>query len=344
LGGGAGSGAAPIFAKISKELGNMTYGIFTLPFSFEGEKKTRIALSSLERMKPYLNAYTCIPNERIFQIIDKKTPLKTALSLINKSLTDGLGGLIKMIYEPGLINIDFADLRTVLEFDSPSSSRKGKLAYLNTIETQRKEGGAKEAVEKVISSPLYPYTIRGAKGILLDIGGEKNLSLDEVNQISKSIHDLVDKEAKIIFGISQSKQYRDKIKTTLLAVGCGQRAFSRKKKIKKKVKKIKLEIPEKKEVKVIKKKRKKRAKKVLPLKKIQRVKKTTIPKKAKVKVLKKAPLSFIPPKETETKVKVRKNALQLRREAEEAERKMLAQEKIWETPAFLRKKLEKNYD
>ena len=115
LGGGAGSGASPIFAKLSKNTKCLTYGIFTMPFEFEGSKKMEIAKESLDKIRPHLNAFSVIPNERIFKIIDKGTPLKDALSAINERLAKNLGGLIEMIYLPGLINIDFADLRTILD-------------------------------------------------------------------------------------------------------------------------------------------------------------------------------------------------------------------------------------
>lgn len=225
LGGGTSSGATPIFAKISRNLGNLTYGIFTLPFKFEGEKKIEIAKIALEKLKPKLNAITLIPNERIFQIIDKATPLNKALSAINKTLSDGLGGLLEVIYQPGLINIDFADLRTVLQ-------GRGRLAFLNTAWVQKKKGSEKIAIEKVLNSPLYPYSVRGAKGVLFNIAGEKNLNLEEVSQISKNILELVNPAAKIIFGISPTRhkggeaKYQNLIKTTLLATGCLTKIFS----------------------------------------------------------------------------------------------------------------------
>ena len=216
LGGGTGSGAASVFAKISKSLGNLTYGIFTLPFEFEGEKKMEIAKDALKKIKSHLDAITLIPNERVFQIIDKAIPLRQALSVVNKSLAKGLEGLIEAIYEPGLINIDFADFKTVFK-------NKGKISYLNTVETSTKESSLKDLMAQVLNSPLYPYTIQGAKGVLFNISGEKNLSLSEVNQISKSILELVNPEAKIIFGtrILASKKHSEPIiKTTLLAIGC----------------------------------------------------------------------------------------------------------------------------
>jgi cell division protein FtsZ len=338
LGGGAGSGAAPVFAKISKSLGNLTYGIFTLPFKFEGEKKMEIARESLRGLKNYLNIITLIPNERVFQIIDKATPLRQALSIINKNLTESLAGLIETIYTPGLINIDFADLKTILE-------GQGRLSYLNTVEVQRKEEAIKDLMTKVLNSPLYPYTIRGAKGVLFNIAGEKELSLAEVNQISKTISELVNPEAKIIFGISQRTKYSDAIKTTLLATGCSLKLFPSKKKKAKKKKIIE------KEGQIVKPKRKKQRK----LKKEAKPSTISQPKprkrkKMKIKVIKKSEEKLPAKLETETKPvkvpdvaeeRIRKNGLQIKKEAEEEEKEMLEKEKFWETPAFLRKKPEK---
>lgn len=317
LGGGTGSGAVPVFAKISRSLGNLTYGIFTMPLKFEGERKVEIARDSLKKVKGYLNAITIIPNERIFQIIDKTTPLKQALSMINKHLSDSLGGLIETIYEPGVINIDFADLRTVLE-------GRGRLAYLNTVEVQRKEESIKELLAKILNSPLYPYTIRGAKGVLFNIAGEKKLSLAEVSQISKSISELTNSEAKIIFGISQSSKYSDVIKTTILATGCGMKLF-----------------PSDSGLAAVKKTKKRKKKKVVPLvaeKKAEKPKKKR--KKVKPKKVKIEPDQKIEEKKPETVSEEpvpRKNGLQIKKEAEEIEKEIEEKEKFWETPAFLRK-------
>lgn len=361
LGGGTGSGAVSVFSKISKNLGNLTYGIFTLPFKFEGEKKMEIALESLKKAKNFLNAITIIPNERVFQIINKDTPLKEALSVINKFLSQGLEGLIKTIYEPGLINIDFADFKTILE-------GRGRLAYLNTMEIPRKEGAVKDLAAKVLDSPLYPYTVRGAKGVLFNIAGEKELSLSDVNEISKTISGLVSSEAKIIFGIhhNKNKKYSNSIKTVLLATGCGMKISSSGLK-KEKIKKVKIEAVEK----------------LLPAKpslsvkasasallapidkpadksedkeeknkksKIREKIKKSEPPKIEIKMIKKPKekTELLLEKETEPKAnfsennneeKIRKNALQIRKEFEEIEKAIVEKEKIWETPAFLRKKL-----
>ncbi len=352
LGGGTGSGAGPIFAKIAKSAGCLTYGIFTLPFNFEGEKKAAIAKEALERLRPSLHAFSVIPNERIFQIIGKETPLKKALSAINERLAQSLEGLIEIIYEPGLINIDFADLKTVLE-------GRGRLAYLNCANVHKKEGAVREEIEKLLNSPLYPYSIRGARGVLYNIAGGKGLALSEVSQISKTIFGLVNKKAKIIFGISQNQKYEGIIKTTLLATGCGTKIFTNDKPIK-----IESKAPagKKQEQKkpVAKKAVKRKPKKANP--DAQRGRGSDLPtirrgkptgrrlrkrrriQKAKVKARKKIKIK-VPQQLTEdegaggkTEARVRKNALQLKKEAEEIEASMLTREKAWETPAFLRRR------
>jgi len=405
LGGGTGSGATPIFAKISRSSGCLTYGIFTLPFEFEGEKKMEIAKESLEKIKSNLNAYSVIPNERIFQIIDKNTPLKEALSAINKRLGENLEGLIEMIYLPGLINIDFADLKTIL-------AGRGRLAYLNTIEIG--EFSKEEAAKKVISTPLYPYNIKGARGILYNIVGGRTLQLSEVSQISKIISDSVNKNAKIIFGVSQSQKYQNKVKITLLATGCGTKSLLLKsverpktptspKKAKRKPKKPKTKIsrPEVKPQKtnppkLLKKKprpkpqpaadqpkagkprpKPKKVSKPLKIKpklktgKVVSLKKKEVGLKTKptppVKRVQLVPIRKIStggtktrkpekkpilptikpfPQKTEfseSERKIRRNALQLKKVAEEEEKELLEKEKIWETPAILRRKNNRGY-
>jgi cell division protein FtsZ len=337
LGGGTASGATPIFAKISKDLNNITYGIFTLPFKFEGEKKREIARLALRKLRPKLNIFSVIPNERIFKVINKKTPLTEALSTINKGLAESLEGLIGIIFQPALINIDFADFKTLLI--NPNSKRqRGKLTYLNTVKLKRQEGTTKELIEKVLNCPLFSYSIHKAKGVLLNIAGEKNLSLAEVTQISKTISNLVDKEAKIIFGISQGRKYKGYLQTTLLATDIPARVFppkprkkkTKKKKKKKKAKKLKedksssrTELPQGAKVKKIKK---------TPPKKVKKGK----AKKIKVRVKKEEKESVSKAKASEPKV--RKNALQIKKEIEAEEEEMLAKERFWETPAFLRRK------
>ena len=302
LGGGVGSGATPVFAKICQGLGILTLGFFTLPFKFEGEKKMEIAKDSLRKLKPYLNALSIIPNERIFQVIDKKTPLTNAFSVINKTLSKSLEGLLEIIYQPGLINIDFADLKTILTGNIPEPSF-GKIAYLNTIEVEG-QNKVPEAIKKLISSPLYPYSISGVQGILFNISGQPNLKLTEVNEISQAIFNESRGEAKIIFGVSENRELKDKLKIIILAVGCKTNFISSKMKAREK--------------------------------KISKVKKQKI--KAKSETEKKVlatPVGFF----EKTSQKIRRNALQVKRALQEEEEKILEQEKFFETPTFLRKKL-----
>jgi len=215
LGGGTGSGAAPVFAKISKKLGNITLGIFTLPFEFEGEKKMEVARASLEKLRPNLNALILISNQRVFQIIDTKTPLKKALSSINKTLAQSLEGLTELFYSPGLIAIDFANFKTIL-------TGREKLTFLNTIEAKT-SNEIEEVAKKALSNPLYSYSTQGAKGILFNIAGGENLSLDGIKQIGSIISNSANPRARIIWGITQNEKYKNKIKITLLATGCQEK-------------------------------------------------------------------------------------------------------------------------
>lgn len=284
LGGGVGSGAGPIFAQIAKSLGILTYGIFTLPFSFEGKKKTEIALNSLTEFKRCINAFSVLPNENIFKIVSKETPLKKAFSTFNKCLAFNLQNLIEIIFRPGLINIDFADLKTIFE-------GQGLLTFLNSVQFGREE--EIKDTEKIIYSPLYSYSLEGAKGVLLNIAGPRNLSLGETATISKTVSSFVSKDAKIIFGISYLNE--EKLITTILATGCTNFPPEL------------LDYVQRKES--------------LP----------KAPKKKKIKISKE--------REAKRQEIERKNGLQLKKEIEKEEAKILEQEKIWEPPPFLRKKL-----
>jgi len=214
LGGGFASGALPLFAEVTKELKNISLGIFTLPFQFEGEKKMKIAQESLEQIKENLSGQFIISNEKIFEIIDKKTPLKKALSSLNKSLILMLEDLIEIISKPGLINIDFADLKTIL-------SGKGRTIHFGGAIAQG-PNRAEEVIKKVFENPLSVGDIGKCKKILFNIRGGKDLTLKEVEKISMGICGL-NKTAKIIFGISENLKNSNKIKLTLIQVGEGQK-------------------------------------------------------------------------------------------------------------------------
>lgn len=357
LGGGTGSGATPVFAKTSKDLGNINFGIFTLPFKFEGEKKAEIARETLMRAKPYFKAFSVIPNERIFKIVDEKTPLKEALSAINQRLTESLTGLIEMIKTPGLINVDFADLRTIL-------SQKKRLAFLNKIEIGKE---TKEEIAELISSPLYPYSIKGAGGLLFNIVGSAGLGIGEVSRVSRGIQKLAGRRAKIIFGVTHKKSLGNKFAVTLLATGCESREGVFNDVVKRKKSKPK-DSSEKTKPLTKKEKPKSEAKK--PVKKAKKIKvgsrssseKSINEEEIKKEVLAKKIVSSIEneipmieaeedselkelisemkesPSVTE---KVRRNALQIRKELEKEERERMEKEKVWEIPALLRRKNQK---
>lgn len=373
LGGGTGSGAAPVFAQISKSLGNLTYGIFTLPFVFEGSKKSDIAKASLEKLKPYLNAFTVLPNERVFEVVPKSTPFSKTLSFINSMLSDSLEGLIETIYDTGLINIDFADLRTVL-------AGNGKVAFLNTVTFKKGEETNLDSFEKVFGSPLYPYAIDKARGLLLNIVAQKDLKLLEVNKILTSVAGRIHKDARIIFGVGHEGAPDGAVRVTVLATGCvwGDNAEAGNKEAavpvpKPKPEKI-IEPPKPaREVKKSKPAVKKAAKPSAKPKKVAVRTSKAEKTKNRIEVKKDVPVkeSHAAQKLPETELKIeaelddalesiapveqvsyqsqqgiseqftapiRRNALQVKKEIEMEERKMLEKEKEWDVPAFLRKK------
>jgi len=211
LGGGTGSGASPVFAEAAKEAKCISLGIFTMPFSFEGQKRQEIAQAALEKIVPLLNAYVLIPNENIFRVIDQKTPLRGAFSAVNKKLAEILEGFIDTLSLPGFINIDFADFKTLME-------GRGRLAYLNSVQMQGAPK-AQLALKEVLHNPLYDYGITGADRLVFNLTGDKGMKMQEVAEISKSISSFNTK-ARIIFGISFQPEYRDKLRIVLFAMGC----------------------------------------------------------------------------------------------------------------------------
>ena len=186
---------------------------FALPFTFEGERRRQIAQTALETIKPLLNAYVVIPNERIFQVIDEKTPLKEALSVVNKKLAATLQGFMDMLSLPGLINIDFADVRSILE-------GKGRLAFINSADASGATK-AQEVMQGILGNPLYTYTIAGADRVLFNVSGDRSMKMQEVAYISSAIS-AHNPRARIIFGISCSSRTKDRLKVTLFAVGCDE--------------------------------------------------------------------------------------------------------------------------
>jgi cell division protein FtsZ len=321
LGGGTGSGAAPEFAKLAREMGVKTFGIFTLPFKFEGCKKMQAARNSIEKITPNLNALSIVPNEKIFTLIDKKTPIQDSFSQINKILAKSLEGLIETIYLPGLINIDFADLRTILE-------ERGQLAYLHAAENQG-FNRAEEAAKSVLRSPLNEYNIRGAERIMFNIKAGSDLGMKEVEHISRTISSF-NQKAKIIFGLSQDQNFSNKIRITLLAVGCRKEP----------VQPVSGQFSSNPVSKVKNPNQNSNSKaKIKPKKNTQ---KTQVSASAGSKG-KGGPRQNIQSKSKEKEYifekTPRRNALDLRKDIERTEEEIINQEKKWDIPTFLRRKL-----
>lgn len=210
LGGGTGTGAAPIVAEVAKELGALTIGVVTKPFSFEGQNRMSKSLDGYDELKEKVDTLITIPNDRILSIIDKKTPLLDAFSIVDEILNQGVQGISDLITQPGLINVDFADVRSVM--NSAGSALMG-IGYGSG------ENRAVEAARSAIDSPLLELSIAGAKGLLFNITGGTDLSMFEVDEAAKIITDSIDPEANIIFGASINEEYNGELKITVVATG-----------------------------------------------------------------------------------------------------------------------------
>jgi|YelNatPaOPRAMG01_1025707.scaffolds.fasta_scaffold16857_3 cell division protein FtsZ len=239
LGGGVSCAGSEFVLKLAKKSGILTYGIFTLPFSFEGEKKKEISQNAISSLKKTINSFSLLPNDQIFSLFPESTPLPEALSTINQKIASSLKSLLEVIFKPALINIDFADLRTIFE-------GRGELAYLNFEEFE--ENFEEKDLERLVANQFFPYTISGARKVLFNIFGGENLEISKVDLISSKIHQKASESAKIIFGVSKEKE-RGKIGILLLATGCkGMENFlTKEKKQKPKKEKKKIQKKEKKE-------------------------------------------------------------------------------------------------
>jgi len=211
LGGGTGSGASPTVARIAKELGCLTVAVVTKPFYFEGRQRSRIAEAALEDLKKEVDAIIVIPNDRLLSAIDKATTVKNAFVMCDEILRQAVEGISDLITTPGLINIDFADIRTVME--NAGSALMG-------IGSASGENRAIEAAKAAINSPLLDVSIAGAKGVLFSIAGGEDLTMFEIQDAAKIITESIDPEAKIIFGtVRDDKLKKNEIKITVIATG-----------------------------------------------------------------------------------------------------------------------------
>lgn len=210
LGGGTGTGAAPIVAEVAKELGALTVGVVTKPFSFEGQNRLGKAIDGYEDLKEKVDTLITIPNDKILSIIDKKTPLLDAFSIVDEVLNQGVQGVSDLITQPGMINVDFADVRSVMR--NAGSALMG-IGYGSG------ENRAVEAARAAIDSPLLELSIAGAKGLLFNITGGTDLSMFEVDEAAKIITESVDGDANIIFGATINEDYNGELKITVCATG-----------------------------------------------------------------------------------------------------------------------------
>jgi len=211
LGGGTGSGASPIVARTAKELGCLTVAVVTKPFYFEGRQRARIAEAALEELRKEVDAIIVIPNDRLLSAIGKETTVKNAFSMCDEILRQAVEGISDLITTPGLINIDFADIRTVME--NAGSALMG-------IGSGSGENRAIEAAKAAINSPLLDVSIAGAKGVLFSIAGGEDLTMFEIQDAAKVITESIDPEAKIIFGtVRDDKLKKNEIKITVIATG-----------------------------------------------------------------------------------------------------------------------------
>ncbi len=217
MGGGTGTGAAPIVAQIAKEFGALTIGVVTRPFSFEGTTRARSAEEGSMALKAHADTLIVIPNDRLLQIVNRNSGLNEAFRLADDVLRQGIQGISELITIPGLINLDFADVRTIM-------SQGG--AALMAVGQASGEDRARIAAEQAISSQLLDVTINGARGILFNVTGGPNLSLYEVNQAAAIIKETASSDVNMIFGAVVDENMGDNIRITVIATGFDRNAAS----------------------------------------------------------------------------------------------------------------------
>ena len=211
MGGGTGTGAAPVVAKIARETGALTVGVVTKPFLFEGQERMRLALLGIEELKKEVDALITIPNDRLLAIVDRETGVKQAFELCDNVLRQAVEGISDLITMPGIINVDFADIRSVME--NAGSALMG--VGLSTGEKR-----AEEAARAAINSPLLEVSITGAKGVLFAIAGGDDLGMLEIQDAARIITESIDPHAKVIFGaIKDEKLKKNEVRVTVIATG-----------------------------------------------------------------------------------------------------------------------------
>jgi len=214
MGGGTGTGASPIIAKIAKGAGALTVGVVTRPFEFEGTRRRKAADEGIQILRDNVDALITIPNERLIQMVDPKTPITEAFKLADDVLRQGIGGISDLITKPGVINLDFADVRTIMQNAGSA---------LMAIGFGAGETRCIDAAKDAISSPLLETSIEGATGVLYNITGSSNLTLTETSDAAEIIRAAVDEDAEIIYGTSIDEAMGDAVMVTLIATGFSDR-------------------------------------------------------------------------------------------------------------------------
>ncbi|MBQ7579319.1 MAG: cell division protein FtsZ [Clostridia bacterium] len=210
MGGGTGTGAAPVIASIAKEMGILTIAVVTKPFEFEGRTRMQNAEMGIKNLSKCVDTLVVIPNDRLLQVVPKGTSFVDAFKYADDVLRQGIQGIADLIATPSLINLDFADVRTVMK-------NRG-LAHMGIGESKG-EGRNVDAVRQAVASPLLETTIEGAKAVIINVCGGFDMSLDEVNEAVKLVKEVVDPSANTIFGATIDEEYKDRIKITVIATG-----------------------------------------------------------------------------------------------------------------------------
>lgn len=222
MGGGTGTGAAPVVAKIARDKGCLTVAVITKPFAFEGKKREANAVKGIANLTKYVDTIIIIPNDKLLDCLPKDTPMRDALTFADDNLRQGVCGISDLISTPALINLDFADVRTIIKNQG--------LAHMG-VGRAKGENRVIEAVRQAVSSPLLETTIEGASGVIINITGGKDLSLGQVYEAAKLIQNVVDESANIIFGANINEDLQEEIIVTLIATGFKNKADREKEKV-----------------------------------------------------------------------------------------------------------------
>ncbi len=214
MGGGTGTGAAPVIAEVAKEMGALTVGVVTKPFTFEGKKRLTQAEQGIDILKEKVDTLIIIPNDRLLQVVEKRTPIVEAFRIADDVLRQGVQGISDLIAVPGLINLDFADVKTIM-LETGSA--------LMGIGVGSGESRTMDAAKTAISSPLLETSIEGARGVLLNITGGADLGLFEVNEAADIVAEAADSDANIIFGAVIDESLQDEVRVTVIATGFDER-------------------------------------------------------------------------------------------------------------------------